>query len=121
MLKSEDDSDMEIALIISSLQSIHFTPERTETQRDSIFKGGKKPSYLVKKLDLGPKSPVSAFSVFFCYYLLAILTILYVTGNFSHQVENEQKSSVPWSVTLRDLGICFWMHVTSLFSSRGGK
>ena len=64
-LKSEDDSGVEIALTISSLQSIHFTPERTETQRDSIFKGGQKPSYLVKKLDLGPKSPVSIFNVFF--------------------------------------------------------
>lgn len=56
---------MEIALSISSLQSIHFTPKRTETQRDSIFKGGQRPSYLVKKLDLGPESPVSTFNVSF--------------------------------------------------------
>lgn len=65
LLKSEDHSDLEIPLTTSSLQSTHFPFVGTEAQRDSIFKDRQKPRYSVRRLDLGPKSPVSTFNVFF--------------------------------------------------------
>lgn len=59
-----------------------------------MFEDDQKPSYLVRKLDLGPKSPVFPFNVEFL--LLAINncnhTIMGLV-NFFHQVENVQKEA----------------------------
>lgn len=65
--KWEDHStlDMEISSDRSSLQSTLFTSEETETQGILMFEDDQKPSYLVRKLDLGPKSPVFPFNVEF--------------------------------------------------------